>query len=324
MCQASFRSVSGGVLFPQSLILRGNPCRNLWGKRQEPDKEGSSCSRTRIPTLAISLLFAFASVNLAAAHGQGPPFHLIGANQQYLTLGDSLAFGFQPNGDYTHGYVDDLFQILQQEGVKAVANMGCGGESSITFISGGCPSPIPPHFQYTGPQLTAAVNFLKANPGKVSIVTLDIGSNDVLRDTTITPSGCVINQPQFDTDLATLDANLTGTILPAIHKALTPKGQVTDRIVMMNYYDPLQNFCPNTVPFTQTLNQHLAADVSGFGTIVDVFGAFGGAATPNPNICTYTWFTLLCPTSPQTSDIHPTDLGYSVIANTFAAAIPPD
>ena len=226
MCQASFRSVSGGVLFPQSLILRGNPCRNLWGKRQEPDKEGSSCSRTRIPTLAISLLFAFASVNLAAAHGQGPPFHLIGANQQYLTLGDSLAFGFQPNGDYTHGYVDDLFQILQQEGVKAVANMGCGGESSITFISGGCPSPIPPHFQYTGPQLTAAVNFLKANPGKVSIV--------------------------------------------------------------------------------------------------DVFGAFGGAATPNPNICTYTWFTLLCPTSPQTSDIHPTNLGYSVIANTFATAIPPD
>jgi lysophospholipase L1-like esterase len=284
-------------------------------------KEAHTYRRIMVPiTLVISLLFAFASVNLATAHGQGPP--LIGANQQYLALGDSLAFGFQPNGDYTHGYVDDLFQILQQEGVKAVANLGCPGESSITFISGGCPSPIPPHFQYTGPQLTAAVNFLKANPGKVSIVTLDIGSNDVLRDTTITPSGCVINQPQFDTDLATLDANLTGTILPAIHKALTPKGHITDRIVMMNYYDPLQNFCPNTVPFTQTLNQHLAADVSGFGTIVDVFGAFGGAATPNPNICTYTWFTLGCPTSSPTTDIHPTDLGYSVIASTFEAAIP--
>ena len=91
---------------------------------------------------------------------------------------------------------------------------------------------------------------------------------------------------------------------------------------MMNYYDPLQNICPNTVPGTQALNQHLAADVSGFGTIVDVFTAFGGATTPNPNICTYTWFTLGCPNSPQpTTDIHPTDLGYSVIANTFAAAL---
>src|SRR6266446_253857 len=271
-------------------------------------------------TLAISLLFAFASVTLAAAHGQGPP--LIGANQQYLALGDSLAYGLQPNCSTTctHGYVNDLFNDLQQNGTKDVKNLGCPSESSITFINGGCPSAP----AGTPAQLTAAVNFLKANPGKVSIVTLDIGSNDVLRDTTITSSGCTINQTQFDADLATLDTNLTGTILPALQKALTPKGQITDRIVMMNYYDPLQNVCPNTVPDTQTLNQHLAADVSGFGTIVDVFGAFGGAATPNPNICTYTWFTLLCPTSPQTSDIHPTDLGYSVIASTFAAAILPD
>ena len=68
---------------------------------------------------------------------------------------------------------------------------------------------------------TAAVNFLKAN----RIVILDIGSNDVLRDTTITPSGCTINQTQFDADLATLDTNLTGTILPALQKALTSKGK---------------------------------------------------------------------------------------------------
>ncbi len=275
--------------------------------------------------LAISLFFAFVPAALVATHAQSPSPPLIGANQQYLALGDSLAFGQQPNcvppqvpvPDCTHGYVNDLFQVFQSEGTKDFKNFGCPGESSITFINGGCKGAPP--FPYT--QLGAAVNFLKANPGKVSIVTLDIGSNDVLRDTTITPSGCVINQPQFDTDLATLDANLTGTILPALHKALTPKGHITDRIVMMNYYDPLQNVCPNTVPDTQTLNQHLAADVSGFGTIVDVFGAFGGAGVPNPNICTLTWFTLGCPTSTQPPDIHPTDQGYSVIANTFAAAI---
>ena len=273
-------------------------------------------------TIVFLMLFAFVPAALADSHDSGLSSHLIGTKQYYLALGDSLAFGFQPNGDYTHGYVDDLFQILQQQGVQTVANMGCGGESSVTFIQGGCPSSISPHFPYTGPQLTAAVNFLKANPGKVSIVTLDIGSNDVLRDTTVTPNGCTINQSQFEADLATLDTNLTGTILPALHKALTPKGHITGRIVMMNYYDPLQNICPNTVPGTQALNSHLAADVSGFGTIVDVFTAFGGATTPNPKICTYTWFTFGCPNVPQpTEDIHPTDLGYSVIANTFAAVI---
>jgi hypothetical protein len=49
--------------------------------------------------------------------------------------------------------------------------------------------------------------------------------------------------------------------------------------------------------------------------IVDVFGAFGGIATPN--ICTYNWICAV-------GDIHPTDLGYSVIADTFAAAVPED
>jgi lysophospholipase L1-like esterase len=273
---------------------------------------------------AISMFFVLVPVALAATHAESQSSNLVGTKQYYLALGDSLAFGFQPNGDYTHGYVDDLFQTLQQEGVKTAINMGCPGETSSSFIQGGCSSSIPPHFQYTGPQLTAAVNFLKANPGKVSLITLDIGANDVLRDTTITPSGCTLNQSQFEADLATLDANLTGTILPSLYKALTPKGHITSRIVLMNYYDPLQNVCPNTVPNTQTLNQHLANDVSGFGTIVDVFGAFGGTMTPNPNICAYTWFTLGCPNIPQTQDIHANDLGYSVIANTFAAAILPN
>lgn len=91
-----------------------------------------------------------------------------------------------------------------------------------------------------------------------------------------------MNVSGFNTDLATLDSNLKGTIIPALKGALTIKGKITGSIVMMNYYDPLQNFCPNTVPFTQTLNQHLAADVSGFGIIVDVFTAFVGGRRTKP------------------------------------------
>ncbi len=273
--------------------------------------------------LAISLLFAFAPVTLAASHGNGPPFHLVGPKQHYLALGDSLAFGVQPNCIppfptlCTHGYVNDLFQILQDEGTKDFTNFGCPGETSTTLINGPCPFG-PPGFV----QLNFALAFLQANPGKVSPVTLDIGSNDVLRDIQfIPPSTCIENIPGFNADLATLDSNLKGTILPALRGALTVKGRVTGSIVMMNYYDAFQNACPDTVPFVQTLNAHLAADVSGFGIIVDVFGAFGGAMTPNPNICTYTW---MCTPPPLGPNIHATDLGYSVIADTFAAAIPKD
>jgi len=280
-------------------------------------KDAHTYRRIIVPiTLAILLLFAFAPAALAASSAQ--PNWPTGLKQHYLALGDSLAFGFQPNGDFTHGYVNDLFQIIQSEGVQDFTNYGCPGESSSTFIHGGCPAPGAPPPPYT--QLGAALAFLQANAGKVSPITLDIGANDVLADTTITPSGCTVNRTKFDADLATLNTNLTGTILPDLKAALTINGRVTGDLVLMNYYDPLQNICPNTVHFTQRLNAVLTTDTKAFGFfIVNVFGAFGGAATPNPNICTYTW---MCTPPPLGPNIHPTDTGYSVIANTFAAALP--
>ena len=67
----------------------------------------------------------------------------VGHPQHYLALGDSLAYGYQPNGDHTHGYVDDFFTFLQSQGVKDHLNLGCPGETSSSFISGGrCPYPF--------------------------------------------------------------------------------------------------------------------------------------------------------------------------------------
>jgi lysophospholipase L1-like esterase len=261
-------------------------------------------------TLGVLLLFALMPAAFASSNSSAQPNWHVRLKQHYLALGDSLAFGFQPNGDFTHGYVTDLFNKLHEEGVKDVLNLGCPGETSSTFIKGGCPAPGGPPLPYT--QLAAAVAFLQVHAGKVSPVTLDIGANDVLRDN---KPNCAVDVSGFNADLATLDTNLKGTILPALQGALTVDGRVTGNIVMMNYYDPLQNFCPNTVPFTQMLNKHLAHDVQGFGSIVNVFRAFGGAKTPNPNICTYTW---ICS---KYQDIHPMNKGYSVIAETFEDAI---
>ena len=260
-------------------------------------------------SLALLWLFIFAPSALAASDGHGYSAALVGPKLHYLALGNSLAFGYQPDLDFNHGYVDDFFNNLKGHGVINVANMGCPGETSITFINGGCPYPYLRKYPYTGPQLQAALAYLHAFAGQVSPVTLDIGANDLLSD--IDRNTCVINQAKFTSDLATLDTNLKQTILPQLHAALIVNRQVTGDLVMMNYYDPYQNICPNTVPGIQEINQHLATDVSGFGIIVNVFKSFGGAKVPNKHLCTYTW---MCSSF---KDIHATDTGYSVIATTF-------
>jgi lysophospholipase L1-like esterase len=258
------------------------------------------------PIVIIFLsLFAFSPSAFAASHGLASSKNQ--PTTHYLALGDSLAFGVQPNKDFTHGYVNDIFNDLKSDGVKDVLNLGCPGESSVTMINGGCP--FGPPLPYT--QLGAALGYLHANAGQVSLVTLDIGANDLLNDANIT--NCTI-LPTFTTHLAILDANLNLVILPLLHTALMVNGHLTGKLVMMNYYDPYQNICPNLVKYTRLLNQHLAADVQGFGNIVNVFQAFGGSATPNPHICKLTW---MCAAPPLGPNIHATTRGYQVIADTF-------
>jgi lysophospholipase L1-like esterase len=254
----------------------------------------------------VSLFFVVSPVTFAASHVRS--FSHVGPKKYYLALGDSLAFGLQPDLNFNHGYVDDFFSNLKGHGVKNLSNMGCPGETSRTFIHGGCPYAFMHKYFYLGPQLNAAVNYLHSHAGQVSPVTLDIGGNDLLGD--INTSNCTVSS-NFDTDLANLDSNLTGTILPQLKSALTVNGKLTGDLVMMNYYDPYQNICPNKVSYIQKFNKHLANDIKGFGIIVDVFTAFGGSGTPNPNICNDTWMCSVF------KNIHATSKGYSVIASTF-------
>ncbi len=255
--------------------------------------------------LACSLLLLVVPSVLASPRVSS----LVGPKKYYLALGDSLAFGYQPDFSFSHGYVDDFYKNLQGKGVKSLANLGCPDETSATFINGGCPYPFLRKFPYAGAQLNAALTYLALFRGQVSPVTLDIGATDIEQD--INRSTCTIDVAKFDADLATLDNNLQQTILPQLHAALVMNGKLTGDLVVMNSYDPFQNLCPHTVSYAQKLNRHLAADVSGFGTIVDVFGAFGGATTPNAHICSYTW---MCS---GFKDVHSTNTGYSVIASAF-------
>lgn len=232
---------------------------------------------------------------------------LVGPKTSYLALGDSLAFGYQPNFHWTEGYSDYFFDDLKNHGVKNYANLACTGETSVTMINGGCPYAFMRKYIYTGPQLQAAVNYLHKHAGQVSPVTLDIGANDLVPD--LDTSNCSLNA-KWASDLALVDHNLTSVILPQLVAALTVNGQVTGDLLLLNYFDPYQSICPNTVQYIQEINKHLATDASGFATLVDVYSAFADPTSSTSNVCSYTW---MCSAF---KDIHANDTGYNLMART--------
>jgi lysophospholipase L1-like esterase len=274
--------------------------------------QGKASSLLRIAApfaLAFALVLAFVPSAFAATRNARQSAGLVGPKANYLILGDSLAYGYQPDLDWGHGYAHYFYQDLQTHGTTHIYDASCPGETTVTMVKGGCPYWYLVRNPYYKPQIAGAVDYLHKHAGQVSPVTLDIGANDLLKD--INSASCTVSA-NWASDLATMDANLTGVILPQLVDALTINGQRTGDLLMMNYYDPYQNLCPNSVPYVQQINTHLAADAAQFNaTLVDVFSAFGGASTPNPNLCSYVW---ICSSF---KDIHAQRLGYRVIASAF-------
>lgn len=213
----------------------------------------------------------------------------VGPKTYYVSLGDSLAFGAQPNGDWAHGYADQWFSELKTEGSKALVNYSCMDETTVTMINGNCPFRLFTRTQYTPPQLTAAVNFIKAHPGQVSPVSLDIGVNDIRPY--IGTNICLAYPRLYAEHLATVDANLTQTILPALIQAVTNRSGIrTAEIVLVDYYDPYQNACPLSDAYIQELNQHLKADAAKLGVwFADIHADFNPGPIPDEKLCVYTW-----------------------------------
>lgn len=250
-------------------------------------------------TLALTALFPL-------ARHTPRPNSAVGPKPYYLALGDSLSYGYQPNLDLFQGYASDFFHHFATAGHAHLIDMGCVLETTTTMINGGCPFAKYRKYKYSGPQLAAAVAFIQQHPSQVSPVTIDIGANDLLPF--FNASTCAISSTETITQIATAFDTNFNTILTQLKTALNGTGD----LYAMNYYMPYQNQCPNLLPYLQTFNQNIAAVAQANGVpLADVFTAFGGATTPNPNICNYTW---ICSSK---HDVHPTTKGYTVIAQTF-------
>jgi lysophospholipase L1-like esterase len=292
----------------------------------------------------VALLGALAFTATASASSVG---------NTYLALGDSLAYGYhaaqfkseleskgyvEPS-TFDQGYVNDFGAALKLANPKLqIIDDGCPGETTETFIDGsGLPgycaggptgTPFPYaflHHSYTPytSQLADALAILKETPN-VSPITLDIGANDVLQFLASKcgfPATFTCSPAEVEAEFGHIAGNVY-SILAQLHAA-APKAQ----IVLLGLYNPYPEVLPapggdKTTAALNTALASVAAAVpdTSFANPEPAFNPsiITGApeTTDLPTICA---FTAMCPggtynpTSPN-ADIHPTTLGYAVMA----------
>lgn len=238
------------------------------------------------------------------------------ASGSYVALGDSLAAGYQPGqgDDKTGGYVGGVYANLRSkyQGAKLI-NLACSGETTVTMVNGGkCDYPG------GGSQLQTAVGTIKAAKGKVRLITVDIGANDV--QTCVARTGSI----DFGCLAAGLTAvgNNTKTIVNQL-RAAAPDAQ----IVLLNYYNPFLVFWLTGNQKLAQLSTQLQAQLNGLiaqaaaggnAKVADIATAFrstdwtptaSGVPTNVATICALTW---MC----SNTDIHANHTGYALMAAT--------
>jgi len=131
--------------------------------------------------LALALLVLLAAPAVAPAAQRD-------RERLYVSLGDSYAVGYQPRegggGSATrNGYADRLPQLARRRGYRLrLVNFGCGGETTRSVLerTDPCAAPAVGGPRYAGrTQVAAATRLLRRNRGRVALITVSIGGNDL-------------------------------------------------------------------------------------------------------------------------------------------------
>jgi lysophospholipase L1-like esterase len=256
----------------------------------------------------------------------------------YVSLGDSLAVGFQPNaaghGRTTRqGYADYLFRTERRRfrGLRLI-KLGCAGEDTTSIRT----DPSSCGYGRYDNQLEAAEAFLRRHRRQIAFVTIDIGANEVtgcLKPGGAVDFGCVAN------GLVSAKRNV-----PKIVKRLRRAGGGRMQILGMTYYDPFLQFYVRGGSANRTLATASVSLADQFNTnltsayrrrkikVADVAGAFetgdtktlvnlppyGSIPVNVARICQLTW---MCAPAPRGPNIHAKPGGYKLIAKAFAKRV---
>jgi lysophospholipase L1-like esterase len=288
----------------------------------------------RVVTLVV-LVAAVATTTLACTATSPAARHASVSTSYYLSLGDSLSVGVQPDAagkslPTGQGYASQFYAALRvgDPGLRLV-KLGCSGETTHTMIDGGiCSYPA-------RSQLAQAVSFLRAHRGKVSLITIDIGANDP--DSCITRASLASAVSCVTKSFPQTVANLT-KIMSSIRSAAGDK----TRIIGMNYYVPAlsqwrdgpigQQLARLSERLVVGYNNLLTAVYQQFGAgVANVFGAFHsgdftdrvrvpGIGTVPRNVAAICLWTWECAAAPRGPNEHARPVGYGVIALAFLLA----
>jgi lysophospholipase L1-like esterase len=203
---------------------------------------------------------------------------------RYMALGDSLSAGYGAL-PATQGFVYQLYQsgVIDKVNNLLLCNVGVPNALSEDVLT------------YQVPM----VSLFFANTGRSyrKVITLTVGGNDLFQ---------IIGGADPNTVFSALYGNLYA-ILKSLATAFPDA-----RIYVANQYDPKLGFANEDV-LIATANVVIAQVVQQFPTarLVDIFSAFHGR------------HGLLLSEKPgaEPGQIHPTDVGYWVMAKTFAEAI---
>ena len=224
----------------------------------------------------------------------------------YLALGDSVAFGFDPRVDLTRQEVRGYPELLAERRGLSVTNLACPGEASGGFVDprgadNKCREnrlKYPLHVDYTGTQLTAAVEFLAATPN-TALVTIDLGANDVFlleqqcgRVLSCVLGGLITTLHDYEKNLAFIFAQLR---------------KVYDGpLVALAIYNPYPG--DTTAQYAiEKINEVLAHEVMARGGIVaDGMAAFAGDPCKGG---------LLIGMPDGSCDVHPSEQGAAKLAD---------
>jgi lysophospholipase L1-like esterase len=265
------------------------------------------------------------------------------ANEYYVSLGDSYAAGYEATGPggvghtTTQGYAYQVPQLAGALGYHlTVANFGCGGATTASILkSRGCAIPGPGAPNYPNQtQAAAAEAFLTKHQGKIGLVTVSIGGNDLITDciSSKDPIGCVIQAT------GSINVNLP-VLLQGLRAAVGPDvpilGLTYPDFVLVNYLstDPSNRSLASlsVTGFMTIFNPALQKQYEAVGaSFVDVT-AGSGSYTPFDQTTTLAPYgtvpvavarvcqlTSIC----QYGDVHPTTAGYTLIAGLITAALP--
>jgi lysophospholipase L1-like esterase len=242
------------------------------------------------------LLSSCGTAGAGASQATGPMHRPAGI---FLVLGDSLSTGYQPagGGDLTctnpaidatghGGWACILLSHLRTVNrATAISNLAVNGEDTCSFAIGAHCSGVaggygtPPENPSPASQWARALSLMRAHPGGVSPISIEIGGNDLLGSLGLAP-------------LAPIQLRLR-RILRSVRRA-EPRAD----IIMFNVVSPVDS---PLAPLTALNRMYRGQAKAIHAVFVDVAGRFRGHTG-----------TLVNP-----GDVHPTDAGQQVMGRTI-------